>query len=569
MSEKDNSLMNGSVKIKSEPNSKSVGNNSPLDLDGGNNFFTHLGFKEGTHHFYIKQTCEIFKTSTFTNINLLNLAPAEYWQKIYPQETDKPREPFFSLYKASNRLIRNSHAKGMFNLKNVRSAGVWNDDGRIVINCGKNLVVGGEIKEISEFNSKFSYVQSERELPPLTPPLSDMDCQLAIEGLKAFKWSRACDHKFLGGWLMLSNIGGLLRVRPNIWLTGSKGTGKSTVFEMVKKLTHKGKISTVGSVTEAGVRQTAKGMAVPFICDEFEGRDQASIARVEKTIEFLRSCWSDTEAETLKGTPSGQPLSFNSKLIACLASINVCLPTEADRSRFTILELLHHSSDPEIREADKNRIDDALEWLSEDFGSALLYRAVSLVSVIEANFKTLSRIIGRRRDSRDGDQYGMLLAGWAAMNGTKVLNADEAKELADEVLAVMGDSSDQGDIISDEEECLNHLLSWRVRLTPENSEKAVELSIADAINAREIRSQLTPYGIRAGENYFLVANQHAELKKIFKDTRWADSNWQRSLKRIKGAEATGCQSFGGRDFRSKTVKIPRQEDDSCTKNIAI
>lgn len=532
--------------------------------------FIPLGFKDGIHYFYLKKDGEIFKTSLFSIIHLLNLDSRANWQKRFPdRDFKKPSAHRFNAVDVADDLITKSKIIGLFDPNRVRGNGAWQDAGRIVINCGNILIVDGMRVDLADFKSKYVYVKSLKEMPDLNIPLNTKDTKLILDTAKVFKWSRECDAYFLAGWLMLAPIAGALPVRPHIWLTGKKGMGKSTVFEnFVTKLLGDIALAGVGPSTEAGIRQAAQHGAQPFIHDEFEAIDQKSMERIGKIVEFLRSCWSDTAARTFKGTAAGTHLSYNARLTAFVTGINVYLPTEADRSRFTIIELQNHANDPEQRVKDNTIIWEHLNKIPIDCYQRLYTRAVSMIKPIIASYQILAEVISAELSSREGQQLGMLLAGYWAFEHNHVINKKEAKELFLKINMSMEADKDCGDSISDEDECLNVLLTYRIKFVRDAQIGYVEDLVGNMIHDANCASVLLSYGIKVNtaKDTFAIAYHHSELSKIYRGTRWEQSAIRiRALARIEGAKRQGSLTFGSRSIKEKSIALPRNAKRRSTQ----
>jgi putative DNA primase/helicase len=527
--------------------------------------YISLGSKDGFYYFYLKKEGEIFKTATFTLVHLLNLDVRSNWQKKFPdRDYKKPTAQRFNLPDAIDNLIAEAKKIGLFDPNKVRGNGAWRDEGRIVINCGNFLLVDGEKIEPANFKSKFFYVKSLKEMPELKESLTSSDAQLILDTAKLFKWSRPCDPYFLVGWLMLAPIAGALPVRPHIWLTGAKGMGKSTVLEFfVMKLLGDIAINGIGSSTEAGIRQASQHNAQPFTHDEFEVVDQKSSERIGRLIELLRNCWSDTGARTYKGTTNGTHISYNAKLIAFVSGINVYLPTEADRSRFTVLELLNHSEIALERVRDNETIHEHLNQILPNWSERLYTRSVNMIKPIIASYEVLAKVVGSSMTSRDGQQLGMLLAGFWALGHNNIISKEEAQMLFAKMSSGMGIDKEVNEAISDEEECLNLLMTQKIRFARDDSDDFKEDLIGNMIHDLACASTLLQLGIKVdpASDTFAVAYHHSELSKIYRGTRWEKSGaWVRPLSRIPGAKRQSMSTFGSRTIKEKSIAIPRDYD---------
>ncbi len=67
-------------------------------------------------------------------------------------------------------------------------------------------------------------------------------------------------------------IGGALKWRPIVWLTGGKGSGKSTMQELLHRLFNGGIIQTADT-TAAGLWQAMRHHTLPVAIDELEAEE--------------------------------------------------------------------------------------------------------------------------------------------------------------------------------------------------------------------------------------------------------------------------------------------------------
>lgn len=553
---------------KSQNVTQKVEKSAPQRNQRENSFpFICLGFREDSHFFYVKDSAVILKFTSFSVINLLNLASLSNWVARFPDKNPKkPTSMGFNLTGAANFLISVSTEIGLYDPNKVRGNGAWQDDGRFVVNLGHCLMVDGAKVKLSEFDSKFCYVRSLKEISPLDVPLNPDEVQLILTAIRAFKWKNKAAPYFLAGWLMLALICGALPIRPHIWLTGKKGMGKSTALErLIVKLIGRLSLVGVGPSTEAGIRQAIQQNAQPIIHDEFEATDKRGIKRIHGVIEYFRSAWSDSDGETFKGTQSGAYMSYRGRTMALVASIIIRLPNEADRSRFSIVELDDHASNPKERLRDKKKINDSLRALSNDLSDKLFARAVSSLSVILGSYEVLANVIAEELSSRHGQQLGMLLAGYWAYENDTAITEEQAKELF--LKLEFAESQECEEELSDEAECLNHLLTQRVAFVPDGKTDLHHDSIGHMLEVSSCHSSLLSYGVKVEKsgNYCIAAYKHAELIRFYKDTRWADGGWKDALKRIKGATTNRSVSFGSRDDKGTAIVIPRRTTEVSLK----
>lgn len=512
----------------------------PLGLCGG----------DASAYYYEVMTRTILKIpASCSNRQLYALAPEAYWEARYPGAKGAGA----NYNTAASDLLHMSKKIGMFETSRLRGNGVWRDEDRIIVNTGKTILVDGTVTPMAALKSQHVYINSGKELLPIMHkhPLNADEGHLLLEACQGFSWVEDDYGKLLAGWLAIARISGAMPYRPHIWITGQKGTGKSTVLinKLVKPILGRGKLFFQGSTTEPGIRQPLGGSRIPIIFDEFDVTGDFTHQRFAAIIDLLRNTWSETEGRISKGTAGGNSIDYQLGFSALLASIRVSLSNDADRSRFSILELRPHGGD-----LDKaHHLFGLLARVGGDYGERLFARSVTKFHTIiatQAVFEfAFARLTG---DFRVGQQVGSLLAGWWSIFNDAVPTQAEAENVVRN-LQLKGEMSDAADC--DEVDCLTHLLTTKVSLTSSQSGSRQDLSIEEAIENKEWHNALKTYGIRVSRGYIIIADKHAELAKFYRDTRWANQ-WARAFCRIEGAERIERTTFGSAHVKARGVSIP-------------
>jgi len=477
--------------------------------------FLPLGIAGDKYYFYNKENRMVSSFSQFTKTNLYRLAPEKYWAARYGYDGK------YDTNQVADFLVQLSMTIGKFNTSRLRGAGVWLDEGRVVVNSGVT------IDQVEDSDSWYVYTASEKKLPRSDEiSLTVSECSLLVDVCESIKWIDAKSGPFLAGWLAVSRIAGALPVRPHAWLTGGAGTGKTTVMGFIETLlgSPNGLLNVLGSSTEAGIRQAVKDLAIPVIFDEFETTDLRSSERVRAIVDLMRASWSNTGGSLLKGTAEGQFIEFRANFAALVSSIRVNLDNDADRSRFTILELDRHGDDL----AHFNQLKARLKKIDHAYGRRLFARMVGQIDNITASYNLLRDEIAKRASQRYGQQVGMILAGYHALKSDKALTQAEAVELA-HGFVIEDDELPENDAV----ELLKFILSSKI--TIRNCSSIVDISIGDAIELPAYQNDLRTYGFKKEPHVLYVSNSHAEVAKLLQHTRWA-KEWWRTLQRLPGSK---------------------------------
>lgn len=407
------------------------------------------------------------------------------------------------------------------------------------------------------------------------------------------------DVRLVLGAIGASMIGGALRWRPNVWITGGAGTGKSTLNGEDGVLDHLfgNACLRTGNASAAAIRQTLKNATVPVFFDEIEA--DADNRRSREVIELARV--SSSGATMHRGGQDHQAHEFTLKSCFWFSSINIPPIEPQDRSRLAILELKPLPGDAEPIDPARMRIKGV--GTLADMGRMLQRRMIEgwhrLPETIALFHKTLSAAGHSRRAC---DQFGTLLACADLLLNDELPDDEELAHWAE--LAAPRRMAEVSEATSDHAACLGHILTSQVQARggdereqlgewigramhmawspllaaikaqelglPENDRsdarlQQVGLKLVNANWKAEERSnsgELVKPGrwgacqFHAAEPGFLaVAGSHRALDALFQGTKWQGGVWKQSLARFPGA-LEGAKVKYGRGVSLRAVLVP-------------
>jgi putative DNA primase/helicase len=488
--------------------------------------FIPLGSDGENYYFFKPKSRSIINTRGFSETFMYELMPLEHWESAYANKRG------VNWAQAKSDIIQASIAVGFFDEETVRGAGVWLDNNRIVVNTTDGID-GEQIK------SSYTYIHTSKKIPSLhKKPLLTSETKHLLRACEALNWQDFKSSKLLAGWIAISRIAGALPVRPHVWLTGGAGNGKSTIMEKLVQPALGGKQALVYcnvGTTSAGIRQEMGRDSVPLIFDEFETNSENTKETIAACIELFRQSWSMSGGSVVKGSSVGTAKNYSMNMAALVTSIRVGLDNDADRSRFSVLELLPHNSDNEKW----SMIASLLEPITTEYGDRLFSRMVKMIPVVMENYKIYSDALASIVNRRFGQQVGMLLAGWSALEMDTPVSASDAKDEVDKFIPTETDKKESAEA-SDAIECLNHLLEWPVR-TRQGIDKTIsQLMLGDP----EDRKYLETLGILVkpaeicpttkkmkSEAEIFIAKRHSVLiGLVFRKTSW-QKTYARSIMR--------------------------------------
>ncbi len=519
-------------------------------LEKQSSFFRPLGKFNLQHYFYNVQTREVQPMGKFDTNLIVEIAPKPFWDANFaPYGRDNA-----DWHECRSFLIQSNNKK-RFNPNSIRGAGVWHDRGRTIVNTGRDIFVDG--KKYSDFtDSEYIYIASSNEFSIPENKLSVGECRQLIDTIEAFEWKNGItDAIFLAGWIVTSRIAAALPHRPHLWISGTAGTGKSTLMQRVVLPALGGAkraLALQGGSTEAGIRQTIGCDSVPVVFDEFETTEtNKNSSQIKSVIDLLRQTWSQTCGRVAKGGSDGLSNLYQLNFAGLVSSIRVDLSEGADRSRFAVCELKKHGSTKNKRK----EIEEKYKRLDSEYGDRLFARSLSMIDVILESYEVFREVLSDIGTSRFADQFGMLLAGYSSLISDDVISEEDARSF---ISTFMNFKDELEETIPDEDECLSHLLESKLKYRNPETEEFEEEVIGEIVqrgtskNCEPFSSILARHGMKVENGRLLVSNTHLQMKSIYADTKW--KQWGRSLRRLPGAETTGTKYIGG--SKTRCVAIP-------------
>lgn len=473
-------------------------------------------------------------------------------------------------------MMRAAYAAGVFRPRRLRGRGGWLDEGRVVFHNGDSMWIDGAVCHPSEMRSHWIYPQEDRfgdvDLTRIEP-LTDDEGHQILDACHALRWEQRMHGFHFAGWLACAPVCGLLRWRPHLWITGTKGSGKSwTLNDFAARLLSPFALNVKGATTEAGIRSMLDKDARPVIFDEAEPGDSPQTqGRMEAVIELIRQASAETDAEVLKGSAQHVARAFNIRSSFLCGSIAVPLVREADESRFMVCTLKPPAVGSESA-GHFGALVKLVNSLPQDVGARLLKRQLLNAHSLRASADTLAAaIVAKQGTRRLGDQVGTLLAGVWSLLHREAIRPAQAEEWVDRLLPKPEDGATSAANQDDDEAArlLRAFLSNTVRVAL--SHRTLERSMGEML-AVATRSQMDDYishgeaekalgriGVRLvnaqdGREGVALAVGHPGTDAAFAKSPYSVS-WARILSRMPGAFNLGLLQYAGAQCRGVFVPV--------------
>jgi hypothetical protein len=456
------------------------------------------------------------------------------WPKYKGRSEDTIAVDGWKNEKARETLIAAATAKGPWSAtEKVRGRGCWGDGkGGLVLHLGNRLITGKQDQPPGEVDGHVYPTRPRIPGPygwprPIDVAVNPVAMLRAM--LSTWSWSRPdVDPHLLIGWIGVALLGPALPWRSAVFLTGDKGSGKSTLQELLKHILGDWLVQTTNT-TAAGIYQRIGQDGLPVAVDEFEAK--ADNTRGKSLLELARQASSG--GLMLRGGDRHHGVEFQARSAFIFSSINAPPMEPQDLSRFALLRL--HKLKAGTKPPDLNET--ALGLVGRQILRRLLEEWPRFVETWAA-FR--DELAGAGMDGRGQDTFGTLLAvadmiehrGWDADRLSTVADGDvtpwrDVMHVAR--MAEFDDASENWRL------CLDHLLSvpveaWRNGTRTTVGQVLEAWFVGDESlgnDVKEVRKLLGQAGLTlerrgrpGGGDWLAIPNQNPLTRRLFEGTKW-------------------------------------------------
>jgi putative DNA primase/helicase len=512
-----------------------------------------LGHNRGVYYFLPNNGGQIIKKSAadLARIErLFDLAPLGFWETHYNVDGKTSHSDMAKF--AANELIEVCHSIGVWDGKETRGVGVWRENIGPICNTGA-LIIGEGIKQRPNlFKGKHIYETGSNIIDLDIPPATDGEARALFDICTSLSWKRSQYGYLLSGWLVVAPIGGALRWKPHIWITGRSGSGKSTVMEnIVKAILGDYAVCRDGGTTEPGVRKALGVSSRPFVMDEAESESAYDRQKMEAIIGLFRKASSG-------GVIGNADSHFQAMSCACFAAINPAVKETADKARITLLEL-----EKDTRKDANARylalMDMIHQTIEGNYSQRIFARTFARIDVLLHNISAFeSAAADMFGDKRQADQLAPMIAGAQFLtDGGKISVTDARKWLELQDWQWYISISEE----TDAQKLVSKIMSSRISYDTMGMRREgaigdlIELAHDGGEHSRDADKGLRGYGLKLDGDRLLVANGSSNLETLLRNTPWTP--WARTLGDYPGADNYGNKSvYFMAGVTSKVVSLP-------------
>lgn len=490
-----------------------------------------LGFSGSKYFYSTLRNPQIQILSELSSTDLLKLATKDYWEYHFPKKMGIDYDA------AKSMLIDKGQKVGIFEPSKIRGRGVFIDKDQVIIHRGdKILTLDEKVIDLQDYKTEYFYdPRTKLQIPP-KELLQPQEIEKIEKLLSDLSFDKPTDYKLFMGWLFVAPLSGLLEWRPNLLICAGAGTGKSTILNyIIEPLFSFLRPFKKENTTEAGLRQIMGPDAGIVLLDEFDTNGGISDrSRLQGLINIARV--SASGGSIARGTTNGKSLQYNANFITFFSGVNPPNLTEADRSRVTELNLTQN-----YKRNNWGEFRDEIEKVFPFIGGKLFWTAATRAHNLNKTARVFHTVIGERFGARAGQQYGTLLAGYWHWSNGEIPNESEALALVEEM--VVKERGDTAKVITDSQECLEHLMN--IHFQSGKDKYILSELLANDLSVEAKNSILISIGVSVTKNKTLfIPSKHMELSRHFATTVWAD--WTKALKRLEGVKNSQYNRSGVR-----------------------
>ncbi len=508
-----------------------------------------------------------------------------YW--AFPKKDKKGNPTSWRPEKLREVLMQACARKGAWSAADrVRGRGVWRGrDGRLIIHCGDRLISERGEEPLGELENMVYPTRPPTARPwPNTMAGKPGPARELLPLLKSWNWVRPqLDPVLLTGWIGVAFLGGALKWRPEVFIIGDKGTGKSSLQADLKGIFGAALVQ-AADTTAAGLYQQLKFDSLPVAVDEFEAK--ADTRKAKAVIELGRI--SASGGPMFRGGDNHKGTQFYGRSAFLFSAINTPPLDPQDLSRLALLRLRRLEAGVKKADISPDRL---ATW-----GRQILRRLMDNWHRWEATYEAWRDFLAEcGHDGRGQDTFGTLMAMADMVIGDDAMALDieigpnaETFEawrplLAAETLTEYDDAAENWQL------CLNHMLTQRIEAWRGGTRHTVgevlteffEADVGDPdalkfVPARRLLEQtgltiLKPGGKGLAFELF-VPNQNALVHELMKNTKWqgelSAGSWSHALRGAPPDRWRDCSAringvkFRGTAFALAAIIAPAEPEES-------
>lgn len=303
----------------------------------------------------------------------------------------------------------------------LRRPGIWRgENGLPIVHCGDQVLIEGAWQNAGTRTDGQIWIAASPTPKPGIP--ADQTVGREIQRQMANLWS----FRIAGGEIIVLGavatgmLGTVARWRPNLFLCGEPGSGKSMLLETVRDCCPMHRYT--NNASEAGVISAMNGQCMPIFIDE--SSDRANQGGAEALMDLVLASSSGDGTQAVRGKADGgyRKLDMAGSVVYGSVTPPPLLPQHL--ARITLVEL----DAPEVGADNRAPMDALRDWVKER-ADTIWGRVIASAERWRASldaFRAQLSLVGCA--PREMDQFGAVLAGWWILTNEGLPGEDGVRE---------------------------------------------------------------------------------------------------------------------------------------------
>lgn len=363
----------------------------------------------------------------------------------------------FQLNAAAAWLQKSCSDQGLYgDFLQLRRPGIWRgDDGLPIVHSGDAVLIEGEWLPAGTRTGNQIWIATPSAPRPGNPCDHEIGQRLQEDLQRLWKFRLGGAPHLLLGLVATGMLGTAARWRPNAFLCGEGGSGKTMLMDVLRSACPMHAYS--NNASEAGVTSLMNGRVVPIFIDESSDRQNQG-GGAEALMDLVLASASGDGTKAVRGRADGGYRTIEMAGCILYGSVNPPSMQPQHVGRITLIELLKPEGGEDYR-AEQEQLAD---WTREQ-GPALWGRVIGAAERWHASLLKFRTALAEARCApREMDQLGALLAGWWILTSETLPSERDAQigvAMASEFVRPAADTAED----SGPRRAIMHLLSQLVQ----------------------------------------------------------------------------------------------------------
>lgn len=535
-----------------------------------------VGFDDNGHYVILSRKTGRLVTLSPRSLDentLRAVVGSQYCDQNHGEHDSKLEKEVFNPSSLADTIREECDGRGRVDLTKVRTPGFYVDDGKLLVHFGNEVYeANGEPVDVTPWKTVYVTGQNLGFFFG-TSVARQEEVRLLEEAVQGFNFRTHFDSVALLGWFVTAVFGAVIDHRPILAVTAERGSGKTTLIELLSALLGPQAFRRDGVPTVAQVIYELENRSAALLVDEFEAKGTKK-KPVEDFLELARTSFTLSKDARIARVIAGRSRSYNPPAGVLVAGIALPAFDEASETRTVRIQmqLLPAGSQRVISQLLDSSNRAAVEELGAKIRRMLIGRWNVLVSAQKA---VRGILVALGHEARAADRLSPLIAGYVALTSEELPSQPQLEALLEECQLLQAEVKH---VQRDCELCLSVLLNRRVvifKTVGGKTERAHERirnvircvvgSGADVETRQSLIRQLEKFGLRpmwrrASNEWKLMvcaSEMNSGMRRLMTGTHWSCGGWKDVLARLPGA-VLGQQRVDGMSQKVIELCLPME-----------